>query len=174
MTIQDYSHQIKQWHFPRPKCCPECQGRNSFHRHGYYWRNLVTVDSEERIPILRFRCKFCQFTISILPSSLIPYFQYTVSFIITALHCIVSTAVYTWSQKFAALFRFYRRRFHHNMNSIEMFFREYGEDLARIAVIPTAKREKAIKLVCMLGTVPTAETFSQKFHQHNKRNFMAK
>lgn len=55
------------------------------HRHGFYERNAITKYKVYRIYILRVKCPSCNKTYSVLPSFLIPYFQYTFGTIITCL-----------------------------------------------------------------------------------------
>lgn len=166
--LEKYKSAIKNWSFPRPTYCAKCKTYHTFHRHGYYYRNVVDDDWEDRIPVLRFCCKVCNSTISILPDILLPYFQYPLQYILNAL-CIVFGVASGGSRQFSALFRFYKRRFIANVTKIEMFFRESD----CMQVIKPDKKEKTIKLVCMLRARPRAETFSRRFHAHYKHNFMA-
>ena len=164
MSPQQYVNEFDSLQISRPEKCPSCGLPNAFHRHGRYWRNIITDQYEERIPVARFCCKSCSLTVSVLPSFLLPRFQYSLACILTALNIIFAT-----SSSLTALQRFYRRRFYRNSNRIAMFFREQMWQEA----IPADKKEKARKLVCML-TVPTVETISQRFHQQYKRHFMAR
>lgn len=163
MSSKQYILEFENLQHNRPAKCPNCGVPNSLHTHGYYWRNVVSDKYEERIPIARFYCKVCSLTVSLLPNFVLPYFQYSLEFIIAALRII-----FLASFKITALQRFYRCRFYRNLTRIEMFCREQGW----LGEISTDKKERAKKLVCML-TVPTAETFSQRFHQQYKLNFMA-
>ncbi|MCC5468669.1 hypothetical protein [Pelosinus baikalensis] len=108
LTPIEYIAKFDNLEIKRPDSCPKCQVPNSFHKHGKYWRNIVTEDYEERL-------RFCR-----------------------------------------------------NMTRIEMYLRDQKWQ----EISPQDEKEKARKFVCML-TVPTAETFSQKFHQQHKLNFMA-
>ena len=164
MSPQQYIIQFESLQISRPEKCPNCGVPNSFHGHGRYWRNVVTDQYEERIPVARFCCKVCSLTVSMLPSFVLPYFQYSLAFILAAL-----SVIFLPSASLTALYRFYRCRFYLNLNRIEMFCREHGW----FESISSDKKEKARKMVCML-TVPTAETFSQRFHQQYKLNFMAR
>lgn len=167
LSPKEYKSQFNYMEVGRPEVCSNCKSHHSFYRHGCYWRNILTSDYEESIPIARFCCKSCKTTVSILPSFALPYFQYSLAFIVEALN-IIFLAFSKIKEHFAPLFRFYRKRFIRNLNKIVMFFRDEGW----IEAIPPDEKEKAIKMICML-TVPTAETFSQRFHQHYKLNFMA-
>ncbi len=51
------------------------------HRHGYYSRNVITRHCIRKISILRVKCPSCGKTHAILPSFLIPYYQYSLEFI---------------------------------------------------------------------------------------------
>jgi hypothetical protein len=163
MSPQQYILNFASLKINRPEKCPNCGVPHSFHRHGCYWRNVLTDKYEERIPITRFCCKVCSLTVSMLPSFVLPYFQYSLEYILATLNAIFLSAA-----SLTALYRFYRHRFYLNVNRVAMFCRECGW----LEAIPSDKKEKARKMVCML-TVPTVETFSQKFHQHYKLNFMA-
>lgn len=164
MSPQQYFTEFDSLQISRPEKCPNCGVPNSFHRHGRYWRNIVTDQYEERIPVARFRCKSCLLTVSMLPSFVLPRFQYSLVCILNAL-----SAIFLMNSSLTALQRFYRRRFYQNANRIAMFFRDHMWQEA----ISADKKEKARKLVCML-TVPTVETISQRFHQQYKRHFMAR
>ena len=168
LTPVEYIERFNTLSISRPERCSLCGAYHSFYAHGSYWRNILTDEFEERIPIARFYCKVCKTTASLLPSFVLPYFQYSLEFILAALRLIFLSAE-NYFNKLAALFRFYKRRFTNNLTLLEMFFRNQGWSDPS----PPDKKEKTIKMVCML-TVPTAETLSQRFHQHNKRNFMAK
>jgi len=65
--------------------CKNCGYKGLQHRHGYYYRTVITLFSSHRIPVLRVKCPMCNKTHSILPSFVIPYFQYSFNFIITSL-----------------------------------------------------------------------------------------
>jgi len=164
LTPNEYITQFEILDIKRPDLCPNCKVPHSFHKHGTYWRNIVDVNYEERLPIARFCCKVCRLTVSILPTFALPYFQYSLLYIITALHTIFLAC----QTQLTALFRFYRKRFRKNITRIEMFFRDQNW----LESHPMEEKEKARKIVCML-TVPTAETFSQKFLKQHKLNFMA-
>lgn len=73
--------------FPVFNECPNCNcfAPGNVHRHGFYWRNGITEETIERIPICRFRCIACKVNISVLPDFLIPYFQYTIHTILSRL-----------------------------------------------------------------------------------------
>lgn len=164
LTPLEYISKFNELDLKRPVSCPRCQVPNSFHKHGTYWRNIVTKDYEDQLPVARFCCKICKLTASMLPAFVLPYFQYSLLYIITALQLIFVTC----QTHLTSLWRFYRKRFGINVTRVEMYLRDQSWQ----EISPQDKKEKARKIVCML-TVPTAETFSQKFHQQHKLNFMA-
>ena len=65
--------------------CNNCHRRGECIRHGYYERGYLLsaedVLAGTRIRILRVRCKHCGKTHAVLPEEIIPYLQYTVTFI---------------------------------------------------------------------------------------------
>ncbi|QXJ38807.1 hypothetical protein BV455_02151 [Parageobacillus caldoxylosilyticus] len=77
VDVQTYAQRGKQNDFPLLKRCPHCQAKRPLYRHGYYERNAVTPHQSYRIWIARYRCPECWGTVTVLPSFLLPYFQYT-------------------------------------------------------------------------------------------------
>lgn len=66
--------------------CKSCGYEGMLHRHGYYSRNVITKYYIKRINILRVKCPSCGKTHAILPSFLIPYYQYSLDFIFECLY----------------------------------------------------------------------------------------
>ncbi len=66
--------------------CKFCNYEGMLHRHGYYSRNVITKYSIYRINILRVKCPSCGKTHAVLPSFLIPYYQYSLEFIFECLY----------------------------------------------------------------------------------------
>ena len=168
MTPQEYIKKFESLTINRPEKCQKCGVYHSFHSHGCYWRNLLDDVYEERIPVVRFCCKVCNQTVSVLPSFALPYFQYSLEFIIKALSIILKV-IADKLINLPALFSFYKQRFFKNLIRIEMFFR----DSQWLEASPSDEKQKAIKLICMF-TFPKAEIFSQRFHKQYKRCFMAR
>nr|WP_244404231.1 DUF6431 domain-containing protein [Parageobacillus caldoxylosilyticus] len=79
IDVQTYMERGKENNFPLLKQCPHCRAKRPLHRHGYYERNALTPHRCYRIWIARYRCRECSKTVSVLPSFLLPYFQYTLS-----------------------------------------------------------------------------------------------
>jgi hypothetical protein len=68
--------------------CPVCGKRNCYRQITPYWRYAIDLFPEfkkERVPIARFLCHRRESTFSLLPTQLIPYFQYTVHAVIGTL-----------------------------------------------------------------------------------------
>ena len=66
--------------FPVIKRCPECHDKMI--KHGFYDRTVITISNKAYIIFIRrYRCKYCDKTVSILPSFLLPYFQRSLFFI---------------------------------------------------------------------------------------------
>ena len=71
--------------FPTQYGCKNCGYMGKLHRHGFYSRNVITRYTAYRIFILRVKCPSCNKTYSLLPSFLIPYYQYSFDFIFLCL-----------------------------------------------------------------------------------------
>lgn len=83
MIITKFIQSITEYHklgktniFPYQYGCNKCGYMGRLHRHGFYSRNVITRFSNYRIYILRIKCPSCGKTHSLLPSFLIPYYQY--------------------------------------------------------------------------------------------------
>ncbi|MGJ3223734.1 DUF6431 domain-containing protein, partial [Geobacillus thermoleovorans] len=81
IDIQTYTDRGKGNDFPDVNQCPHCPSRRPLHRHGYYQRYALTAEGEYHLWIARYRCQECRKTVSVLPSFLLPYVQYTRSVI---------------------------------------------------------------------------------------------
>ena len=66
--------------------CKSCGYEGMLHRHGYYSRNVITKYSIYRINILRVKWPSCGQTHAVLPSFLIPYYQYSLEFVFECLY----------------------------------------------------------------------------------------
>ena len=77
LTPKEYIKHFNSLMINRPEKCQKCGVYHSFHSHGCYWRNLLDDTCEERIPVVRFCCKICNQTVSILPAFALPYFLHT-------------------------------------------------------------------------------------------------
>lgn len=160
----EYHARGKKNDFPRLDVCPCCSYPSNLSRHGFYWRNAIFCKAQFRIPILRLKCSSCGKTISFLPDFLLPYFQYSLEYILeVAKQYILERKATTYYQ----LLQFYRRRYVRNMNRILAFFRDQGcKDIIE-------EKDKAIKLLKLIDAFPKAKTFATRFQDHFQHNFMA-
>lgn len=164
ISVKEYESLGKKNVFPAIDQCPHCKGRVRLNRHGFYWRNAIEVE-QYRIPICRLRCPSCKKTLSILPTFLLSYFQYTVDVILEKLgSLIIKGKINGYHQ----LVLFYRKRFFNRLNQVEMFFRDDGFR----GVLPKDPKEKAIKLLRMILALGKA-TFLRRYTGHFSHNFMA-
>jgi len=76
-SILEYERLGKANIFPVQYGCKKCGYLGRLHRHGFYYRNAITAHTVHRVVIIRFKCPSCKKTYSLLPSFLIPYYQYT-------------------------------------------------------------------------------------------------
>ncbi len=148
--------------FPVIERCPYCN--DLMIKNGFYQRFVITFSRKTYIIFIRrYRCKHCDHTVSILPSFLLPQFQRSLEFIF---HCLDQ---YFLEKSYTLAYRqvhFYCQRFRQNIPGIISFFRDNINKK-----IPFGKR-KAIKLIEMIKSL-TAQTFSQRYHNHFNKDFMA-
>ena len=165
ISPREYYIRGKKNDFPGIETCPLCSYPSTLSRHGFYWRNVLFRKTQYRIPILRLKCPSCGKTISLLPDFLLPHFQYSLEYILGAVRQFFMQSKTTI---YYQLLQFYRRRFWGNLNRMEAFFRDQGY----WGFIP--EKDKAIKLLKLIGASPEAKTFAKRFQDHFQRNFMAK
>lgn len=164
ISVKEYENRGKKNDFPEVEQCPHCKGRIRLHRHGFYWRNAIEAD-QYKVPICRLKCPSCSRTLSILPTFLLSYFQYTAGVILEKLeNIIIKNEINGYRQ----LVIFYRKRFLKRLNQIEMFFRDDGFK----GVLPQDKKERATKLLKMILALGKA-TFVKRFKSQFLHNFMA-
>lgn len=156
--------------YDKPVTCSCCGRNGTLHRHGVYWRNTVEDDSEERIPIQRFFCIYCNHTISLLPSFCVPHFQYSAEFILKAIGMALASIIATLEVRLKSLFRFYKKRFIKNLPLSEVFLRSFNSDYD----LPLNEKEKTTKIYQDLISRPGAETIFQQFLNHLNKHFMAR
>ena len=164
ISPREYYIRGKKNDFPGIETCPCCSYPSTLPRHGFYWRNALFRKSWYRIPILRLKCPSCGKTISLLPDFLLPYFQYSFEYILGAVR---QFFVQNKTTIYYQLLQFYRCRFLGNLNRIGAFFRDQGYR----GLIP--EKDKAIKLLKLIGAFPKAKTFAKRFQDHFQHNFMA-
>jgi len=164
ISVKEYEVRGKNNDFPEVEQCPHCKGRIRLYRHGFYWRNAIHT-KQYRIPICRLKCPSCKNAISILPTFLLSYFQYTADVILEKLKSLIIEGKISGYHQ---LVLFYRKRFLNRLNQVEMFFRDDGfKD-----ILPKDSKEKAIKLLRMILALGKA-TFVRRYQGHFSHNFMA-
>lgn len=119
--------------------CRNCGFEGRLHRHGVYYRNVITKLRITRIPIQRVKCPSCNKTYSVLPSFLVPYFQYSLQ---TILLCLFMGSLLDFSYgKILMSFhkvnplstltpshlRFWRKRFKGSLLNLHLFFAAYND-----------------------------------------------
>lgn len=127
-----YQLQGKGFDFPdlTTKICPHCKG-SYLAKHGYYERELITVDFDGRLIIRRYICRECRKTISLLPSFCHPkrtYGIYAIIGILTEFYVKMRTVckavTYFFQQTNVLctrqLLRHYRKRIEQNLNALAM------------------------------------------------------
>lgn len=126
IDLAEYAKRGTANHFPVPHECPNCRciAPGNLHRNGYYWRNGITEEITERIPICRFKCLACGVNLSILPDFLIPYFQYTIHTILRRLEMLLKEKKMNSGRQ---LLRFHLKRFIKNLNWIHSYLADIGE-----------------------------------------------
>ena len=183
ISPEEYQRRGKNFSFPQPDSCPNpgCLVKVPPQRHGFYSRNVITENFSGRIFIRRYYCKHCGKTISYLPSFCLPYFQYTVGIIFTAL-CYVLDSQYSlrvcldilkqlhWAP---AHIHFYVRRFLNNSNRIKVGLRQ----LLPGTCLPPDQEDKRKGAQEVLRIVtsgfPQIQTFSTRYYAQCKYSFMA-
>lgn len=113
LTVQEYYRRGKENLFPQIYNCPnpECAYEGRLRFHGFYSRNVLTMNETLVIFIKRYFCPNCRKTVSLQPSFLLFRFQYTFSFI-----------YYTLAQKII-----HRRSSTQIVQTIKTFFTERQE-----------------------------------------------
>lgn len=164
ISPEEYCQRGKKNDFPRIDICPCCSYPTKLPRHGFYWRNALFGKSQFRIPILRLKCPSCGKTISLLPDFVLPYFQYSLEYILNAVE---KYFVKSKTDIYYQLMQFYRHRFQRNLDRMLAFFRDQGYR----GIVP--QKDKAIKLLKLIDAFPKAETFAKRFQDHFQHNFMA-
>lgn len=57
--------------------CSSCGYAGRQHRHGGYFRNIITDNVSRRVKIFRVKCPSCGKTHAIIPDYIVPYFQHS-------------------------------------------------------------------------------------------------
>jgi len=125
IDIEEYVSRGKDNDFPVISGCPCCSARRTLHRHGFYERNGLSKEKEYRLVICRLRCPSCDQTFSIIPDFLLPYYQHTLTSVISGITKSLASkhAKGTFSRQ---LLSFYRQRFLASLTWIHSFFADLG------------------------------------------------
>ncbi|MGB9868214.1 MAG: DUF6431 domain-containing protein [Bacillota bacterium] len=161
MSLEEYAQGYRKVNWPRINQCPICGARTKLQNHGWYRRNaLPSKEKALVVMIRRLLCPVCHKTVSLMPSILLPHFQYTLGFIMTSLTAKTSA--------YRELLRFHWKRFLRNINVVQAFFRDIDPNMA----IPAVLNEKAMKLLAKIRSLGP-ELFSVLFLKRFHRCFMA-
>lgn len=166
IPIEEYAKRGKDNEFPVINSCPICKAVTVLRKNGFYKRYAILSKRDLRIHVRRLKCSCCRKTLSVLPSFLLPHYQHPVTLI---LECLKGYFLLGKLKSYYQKIQFYRRRFLKNIKLIEAFFRDQGYR----EVIPQRVKEKAIKLLKMIETLASPQTFTQRFFNHFQRSFMA-
>ena len=151
--------------FPLIERCPFCS--DLMIKNGFYQRFIITFSGKSYLLFIRrYRCQHCNHTVSILPSFLLPYFQRCLKSIFLCLE------TYFFNNNYILKHRqvhFYIKRFKDNISGLISFFREKSDSFFTFG---KKINKKAIKLIEMIKSFPT-HTFSQRYHNHFNKDFMA-
>ncbi|KZM52943.1 MAG: transposase [Bacillaceae bacterium] len=150
IDVQTYADLGKQNAFPSIHRCPHCQVKRTLYRHGYYERNALMGQEAYRIWIARYRCTICQKTVTVLPTFLFPYFQYTIW---TILPCINERLSFlldkgTRSSRFFPTRQgvyFYMRRLLSNLPWLRWFFQTKGKRILGLSDEPLVQAQEWIQ-----------------------------
>ncbi len=90
IDVYHYYTQGKNNLYPDLYECPQktCFYTGRLWRNGFYIRNAISLEGIFPVYIQRYRCPVCGHTVSLIPSFLTPYFQYTLAVIYTCLFAI--------------------------------------------------------------------------------------
>jgi hypothetical protein len=178
-TVQKYYERGKNNLFPEFFGCPYpgCSYQGRLRRHGFYSRNILTFRATLPIVIQRYFCPICKHTISLLPSFLLPHFQYSLACIFFCLFRTFITRL-TLVQIAQAInqishhtemshqhLTFYRKRFLANIPLIIGFFG------SREFVFSKACPESIIRRIFHRHFL---ELFHVQYAQFQARHFLAK
>ena len=92
-SYQEIIDNYGKWEF----ICPKCKAYGHFQRHGIYSRFLCVIEDdcivEQRLQILRLKCKACQSTHAVLTTDMIPGFVYSFSLMLDIIRSVLVESV---------------------------------------------------------------------------------
>ena len=167
IDLVEYAERGTSNDFPIFNECPNCScvAPGNLHRNGYYWRNGITEEVIEMIPICRFRCLACGMNLSILPDFLIPYFQHTIHTVLGRLEKLLKGKKVNSERQ---LLRFHLKRFMKSLNWVHSYLADTGE---AFGVSRDIKKEatKYMKMILDFGE----SSFLRRTWGHLSKYFMA-
>lgn len=180
VTPEEYFNAGAEFPFPHPKTClySNCRIPIPPSPHGFYSRNVISINFHGRILIRRYYCKYCGHTFSYLPSFCLPYFQYTAEVIFAALLCHFFNMLPFLKALILSLhwqrqhMQFYRRRFKANFKRIQLVLRQLipGIILPEQGDIKTGAKKVLSIAITGFGTI---QAFSTRFFTQCNNSFMA-
>ncbi len=91
-----YSEHWREMAPAPPASCPFDGCRGKMHRHGFYWRSVITyVGYCLLFGVFRFRCTICKRTVSFLPDFCVPYKHFSTGVIGAVLRAVLILNVAT-------------------------------------------------------------------------------
>lgn len=161
--------------------CPSCVFEGKLYSHGSYLRNLITEEKSFPISIHRVKCPICGKTHALIPDILIPYFQYSFSFVTRCLelkyledssHNFISN--YFYSRNINSYFSAsqipnFIKRFTYNIPQIKLFFNNFTE-------IYSNESNTAKDLIIFINTYDSISnsSFNLHFFKNMPAYFMSK
>ncbi|SES71539.1 DUF6431 domain-containing protein [Anaerobranca gottschalkii] len=167
ISIKTYCENNIHNDYPEFNICPMCKAHVNLEKKGFYKRYAITLHNIYQIKIRRYYCPCCKKTLSILPSFLLPRYQYSLEVIMECLEILILNKK-QHVPFYRQLMFFYKKRFLKNLPKYIAFFRDFKKE----EVFSSNKKEKAIKLFKMISSFPK-ENFAKKFYDHFQTNFMA-
>lgn len=147
IDVQTYANRGKENAFPSIHRCPHCQAKRNLYRHGYYERNALAGQDVYRIWIAGYRCVICKKTVTVLPTFLLPYFQYTIWTIVHWLKERLSSLL--GKEKSSSKFflprqgvGFYMRRFLAHLPWLRWFFQTKGKRILELSDEPLVQAQE--------------------------------
>jgi hypothetical protein len=166
IDIYEYEAKGRENDFPVLNQCPGCLSQGKLHRHGYYWRYGIEGDEHMRIPICRYICLVCEITVSILPTFLIPYFQYTLHTILEGIGRFLKGEKGEGNRQLLAQ---HVKRFHEKIRWVHSFFMDMGCSSGLSGDIKK-EAQKYVKMIQDIGV----SSFFRRSWGHISSYFMGK
>lgn len=147
ISLSEYCRQGKRNLFPELWGCTHkgCRYPGRLRRHGFYTRSAITLEGVMTAWVQRYLCPVCGHTTSLLPSSLLPRYQYAISviaWVLRGLHELqlsISQLVSVWPVEEAGFSRqqvqFLNRRLAERKPSYQLFLKVGGATSMEIGAL---------------------------------------